>query len=94
VAEGVEVRPAEETDDGWRFEVRVRSGGSESAHRVTLRRDDLEELAGAGADPEAFVRRCFGFLLEREPKESILSEFDVRVIGRYFPEFREEIRDA
>jgi hypothetical protein len=27
----------------------------------------------------------------REPKESILSQFDVEVIGRYFPEFEREI---
>lgn len=27
------------------------------------------------------------FLLDREPKESILSVFDMRVIRRYFPEF-------
>jgi hypothetical protein len=33
----------------------------------------------------------FAFLLEREPKESILSSFDVSVIGRYFPGFEREI---
>jgi hypothetical protein len=27
------------------------------------------------------------FLLDREPKESILAAFDMRVIRRYFPEF-------
>jgi hypothetical protein len=27
------------------------------------------------------------FLLDREPKESILSTFDMRVVRRYFPEF-------
>jgi len=29
--------------------------------------------------------------LDREPKESILSRFDVTVISRYFPNFREEL---
>jgi len=29
------------------------------------------------------------FLLDREPKESILGAFDTRVIRRYFPEFDE-----
>jgi hypothetical protein len=38
------------------------------------------------------VRACFDFLLEREPKESILRSFDVTVIGRYFPEFETTIR--
>jgi hypothetical protein len=32
----------------------------------------------------------FQFLLEREPKESILRRFDVTVISRYFPEFERE----
>ena len=31
------------------------------------------------------------FLLDREPKESILSRFDVTVISRYFPEFEREL---
>ena len=31
------------------------------------------------------------FLLEREPKESILSRFDLPIISRYFPEYEEEI---
>jgi len=30
--------------------------------------------------------------LEREPKESILSRFNLRIINQYFPEFEEEIR--
>ena len=38
-----------------------------------------------------FVERCFAFLLEREPKESILRRFDVSVIARYFPEFERVI---
>jgi hypothetical protein len=31
-------------------------------------------------------------LLEREPKESILTRFDLSVIGRYFPEYEREIK--
>ncbi len=37
------------------------------------------------------MRSSFGFLLEREPKESILGTFDLRVIGRYFPDYEREI---
>jgi hypothetical protein len=66
------------------------AGGSETNHQVTLTRDLLARLA-PGEDPESFVRRCIAFLLEREPKESILRIFDVRVIGRYFPEFETAI---
>ncbi len=75
-----------ETADGWRFDVRVADGGSESRHEVTLSRTDRDRIARA-ADPEQLVRESFAFLLEREPKESILRSFDLTVIARYFPEF-------
>jgi hypothetical protein len=38
------------------------------------------------------VRRSFEFLLEREPKESILTRLDLSVISRYFPEYEREIK--
>jgi len=38
------------------------------------------------------IKKSFEFLLEREPKESILPRFNLRVINQYFPEFKEEIR--
>jgi hypothetical protein len=37
------------------------------------------------------VRASFVFLLEHEPKESILSEFHLTLIGRYFPDYEREI---
>ena len=75
---------------GGRFSVRVEDGGSATEHHVTVSRDDLERL-GSGRTPDAFVRDCFAFLLEREPKDSILRSFDVSAIGRYFPDFEREI---
>ena len=44
------------------------------------------------ADPVDLVRHSFAFLLEREPKTSILRRFDLTVIGRYFPEWERTIR--
>ena len=49
-------------------------------------------VAADATDPEDLVRRSFEFLLEREPRTSILREFDLPVIGRYFPEYEREIR--
>jgi hypothetical protein len=74
----------------YRLTVRVREGRSQTTHEVTLARDLLTRL-GPGESAEAFAKRCFAFLLEREPKESILRSFDVSVIARYFPEFEREI---
>lgn len=42
---------------------------------------------GRGQTPEELVRRSFEFLLQRESKESILREFDLSVIQRYFPDY-------
>jgi hypothetical protein len=81
----------EQLGDG-EFRVRVIEGASESAHRVTLRPEDYSRLAAGKVEPKELVRRSFEFLLENEPKESILSRFDLSVIGRYFPQFEREIK--
>ena len=80
-----------ESDGGWTAEVVVAGGGSSTRHEVTLSRGDYERLAGGKASPEALVEASFAFLLEREPKESILRRFDLPVIGRYFPDYERVI---
>jgi len=72
------------------FAVEVREGRGSSRHTVTLDPALLARL-GNGVTGEKFVEGVFAFLLEREPKESILSRFDVSVVSRYFPEFESEI---
>jgi hypothetical protein len=42
---------------------------------------------GRGRSAEQLVADSFAFLLERESKASILREFDLSVIQRYFPEY-------
>ncbi len=75
---------------GWECIVTVRNG-SETHHRVRVARSDLARLAPGASDPVDLVQASFAFLLEHEPKESILSEFDLTVIGRYFPDYESEI---
>ena len=74
------------------FRVRVVEKGSESTHHVSMKQADYARLTREKIEPEDLVRHSFEFLLEREPKESILSRFDLSVIGRYFPEFEREIK--
>jgi hypothetical protein len=76
--------------DGWECRVTVRNG-SETRHRVRVSRADLARLAPGASDPVDLVEASFAFLLERESKESILREFDLTVIGRYFPDYEREI---
>ena len=72
------------------FAVEVAEGRGATRHRVTLSAADCARLA-AGAAPERLIEAAFRFLLDREPKESILSRFDLSVIARYFPEFEREL---
>jgi hypothetical protein len=76
--------------DPLRFSVLVREGKGESRHAVTLAAADFS-LLGNGAKPEQVVEAAFAFLLEREPKEAIMSRFDLSVIARYFSEFEREL---
>ena len=81
----------EPQDTGWRCQVTVESGGATSEHEVLVDRATLDDLA-PGATPEALVAESFRFLLEREPRGSILRSFELPIIGRYFAEYAEQIR--
>jgi hypothetical protein len=72
------------------FDVTLKDVKSESRHIVTLSRADFIRLGG-DATAEEVIDAAFRFLLDREPKESILSRFDVSVISRYFPEFETKL---
>ena len=75
-----------------RYQITVQEGGSRSSHLVTVPDGYEKKLIAGRISTEELVRRSFEFLLEREPKESILSSFDLPVIGRYFPEYEREIK--
>jgi len=88
----IKVSVKEESPTGWVFEVVVSERGSETVHTVTLSKADYERLTEGKAPPESLIERSFEFLLQREPKESILRRFDLTKIGFYFPEYEREIR--
>ena len=74
------------------FRVRVREADTSTTHVVSVRPDYHQKLTRGGVTTEELIRRSFEFLLEHEPKEAILAEFDLAVIPRYFPDFEQEIR--
>ena len=78
--------------DNSKFRVRVVESGSETTHDVIVSPNDYTRLTNGKIELEELVSRSFEFLLEREPKESILTHFDLSVIGRYFPEYEKEIK--
>lgn len=51
-----------------------------------------QELTGGKESVESLVKRSFEFLLDREPKEAILKQFNLKDIEKYFPEFKKEIK--
>ncbi len=74
------------------FGVQVREGENTTSHRVTVPDELLDELAIPDVDQERLVEESFAFLLEREPATSILEEFPLTTITRYFPEYHDELR--
>jgi len=70
------------------FKVKV----EEKEYNVGLDDEYWQDLTGGKIAKEELIKKSFEFLLEREPKESILSRFNLRIINQYFPEFEEEIR--
>ena len=75
-----------------RFGVEVTEGTQITGHTVRVAQAFLDDLLLDGVDQETVVRETFDFLLEREPAGSILSEFSLDDVTRYFPEFPAELR--
>jgi hypothetical protein len=77
---------------GETYQVVVIEQGSRTTHTVEVDPSYHRELTAGEVTPDVLIRRSFEFLLEREPKESIMASFNVSVIRRYFPEYESEIR--
>ena len=80
------------TQEGFVCDVAVGTDPAATRHSVNVSHDDLARLAPGHYDPHELVETSFGFLLEREPRESILRTFDLPVIERYFPGYEAWIR--
>ena len=78
------------SDDPMLFNVTVEEAGSKTRHQVIMSNETYGDLTGGKVNPSRCIEAAFEFLLEREPKESILSSFDVAIISRYFPSFGSE----
>jgi len=81
---------AEDADGN--FAVKVSDGRVETRHLVSVPRGFGPDLGLGAISGEDLVRASFLFLLDREPATSILAEFSLDLISRYFPEYRHEIR--
>ncbi len=84
---GIRITPAGPHE----FSVEVTDGQETTSHRVIVPPSLLDDWGLEETDSEAVVRESFAFLMEREPASSILPEFALAIIPRYFPEYRDEL---
>lgn len=83
-----------EQNNGRNWTVQVQIGEqSDTANNYTVRVDEeiYERLTGGLSSPGQLVEETFKFLLEREPKDSIMSNFDLDIVSQYFPDYESEI---
>ncbi len=69
----------------------IEQGQSKTTHEVAVSPLELARYGGKSTT-ERLVEASFEFLLEREPKESILRSFNLSDIEHYFPEYPKQIR--
>ena len=69
---------------GWSFKVTVRDEVTETKHKVNVSKDYYEKLTAGKITPDELIKHTFEFLLAHEPKESILAEFGLPMIQKYF----------
>ena len=76
-------------EDGYHVSV---TEGTTTTHLVTVDAADLERF-GRGATAPELIEASFRFLLSKEPKESIMTRFDISLIPTYFPDYESSIGD-
>ncbi len=74
------------------FCVTVKEGDSSTKHTVHVNEALYQSLTQGKTSKEDCLKASFEFLLERESKEAIMSQFDLSIISTYFPEYENEIK--
>lgn len=82
------------TENGWVFVVKISAkDGSLTRHVVTVDDDHWKKLTYQNFDQQALAEKSIEFLLARESKESILPEFNLSDIQKYFPDYESFIQE-
>lgn len=76
----------------WIAHVTVNEGDEQTHHTVEVPVTDYDTLTSWEVPIDKLIEESFLFLVEREPKEEILTRFDIMTIARYFPDYPAEIR--
>lgn len=75
-----------------KYSVVVKDEASRTRHSVIVGKAYYQKLTNEEISVEELIKRSFEFLLTRESKESILPNFNLKVINRYFPNYESKIR--
>ncbi len=75
-----------------RYAVTLQDSGTSTEHIVSVPQALITDLGLDPTDEARLLRVSFEFLLDREGPGSILRQFDLDVIGRYFPEYLATMR--
>jgi len=87
----INVKTETDSSRGWTFAVELNDDGRKHDYTVTLSWSDYDHWSHGRVAPERVVEAAFEFLLDHEPADAILSEFDCAIIRRYFPEVDREL---
>ena len=83
----IKVQPVSDTE----FEVTIQENGTSTRHVVSVDDAYHQQLTGGKMSRQELVKKSFEFLLTKEPKESILPQFHLKVISRYFPDYEKKV---
>ena len=83
----IEVNQISEDGADYAFAVEV----DDYKYKVTFTEEYYKKLTDGKISPEELVKKSFEFLLEKEGPQSILAEFELPVIQKYFPEYEAQI---
>ena len=75
-------------DSNFEVTVKLKSTTQQEVH---VSNDFYRSLTEGKISYENLIKASFEFLLERESNNSILSQFDLKVISHYFPEYEKEM---
>jgi len=76
-----------------KFQVIVGNGAGATSHEVAMTDDYYQKLTQKKISKKECIEASFRFLLEREPKEAILKQFELPVISHYFPDFERQFQE-
>ncbi len=79
-----------ESSGGDVYRVVVTQAGRQTTHEVTVTPEDVARYA-PGSTAQRLLEASFEFLLEREPRQSIMRSFELPIIGRFFGDYRDEM---